>query len=596
MPGYHLTMDGGVEVAAFSRTMNSPLSIGRRQLGASVAGDDRRRVSREQATLRVFIDGAVVLESVGRGRTGWRRGEDGEWTWLRRDESVRLEHGDQIALDHTLNAPFITFRHHHPPTAQVAGPPPPPSLLQTPQPQPQPAAGPSSSAEVELPPPAASPPGGLSQLSGDELAVILRACGSADNGWLLACALARCCRALRESVREWRQNDATELSFVGWGFDDNTLRRGILAGGGGRRLLALNVARNAQLTDAAVGDLVEAAPRLERLTLSTCQMVRGPCLLTLARSAAALSLAHLDLSSCRFVGEEAVLAVTAACTNLTLLDLSHVALALTDRVLRQCGRTLTRLATVGLRTLSHSASSGMGDDGLRALADGCGATLTSIDLDFCNALTDHGLADVARRCTGLRRLSPRRAPGWRRRRALAHCPHLEHVDLSATHTAPAALVRVVAACRSLECLHVDTTRTLTAAGWHDLASEAPPRLRRLSAVLASGLDDACLADLADRCDALREVRLGTACAARRCPTCKVVTGATTSRPSNRVCTHPNLTGGALTRLRAEHPRLTVVGGPQDPDAAAAGSRGGGQGQRKRRRHADRDRDVAVIID
>jgi len=55
-------------------------------------------VSRAQCAIQVGMDGQAMLQSRGRGPTGWRQGYN-QWTWLRQGETRPLQSGDAISLD-----------------------------------------------------------------------------------------------------------------------------------------------------------------------------------------------------------------------------------------------------------------------------------------------------------------------------------------------------------------------------------------------------------------------------------------------------------------------------------------------------------------
>ena len=385
----------------------------------------------------------------------------------------------------------------------------------------------------------------FARLSADELAEILRLSGTRDNGWFLAAALMRCCRATCEAVRLWRAG-VTELSFAGCEqLDDAALSR--VSATCGPRLRAIDVANCARITDNSIAMLVGASHSLQRLKLSKCQGVGEDTLSSIAYGPCARALQRLDLSSCRYSSQKGVVSICEECHNLLHLDLSYCAVAIADNVLTTIARSpMPLLQALLLKASSGADAKGLTDDGIEALASSAaGRALTHLDVTHATRLTNESMRSLATHCHALRILSVHECTRISDAGVVLlaeGCAQLERLDLTRLQIGASSLAALSKGCPGLTSLTVDHCHGLDEAGWDRLSAEGPSRLEWLSAVWAGGLADPSLRRLVESCAplALRFLRLGPA------------------------HVHPEISPAAFEELKQTWAGrgLTIVGGPQ----------------------------------
>lgn len=150
-----------------------------------------------------------------------------------------------------------------------------------------------------------------------------------------------------------------------------------------------------QLRDIDLKCIATGNLQLEELKVRACKNLTDQGLKFLAKGAQRL--AALDISWCPLITDQALLALAEHATTLTSLDISSCR-EVTDLGVRRV------LQELELRVLSIGGCVKLTDETLSEIADSARWTIESLDLSYCEKITDVGIEALAEYCKLLKRL------------------------------------------------------------------------------------------------------------------------------------------------------------------------------------------------
>jgi hypothetical protein len=269
-------------------------------------------------------------------------------------------------------------------------------------------------------------------------------------------------------------------------------------------LHTLNIAKCFELTDAALRTVAKYFPNLTSLSLEGCRK----CTKDIVVLKNCSKLISLNLSNCDLKDEE-LIPVVLSLPGLTSIDLSWCE-NLTDKALSTLVKACRGLTTLKLRCCRQLTDAWIADFS-PFLGLGKQSSLTSLDLTECIMITDKGLSSLVKSCPALSVLE------------LRGCNHITDLGMNALsrncklltslnlgdckEIKEAGLLKVVNSCQRLTTLVLLRWEHLTDVGLEKIA-QSRPTLTSLSLFGCNQLTDAGLSQLAKACPGLRTLHVG----------------------------------------------------------------------------------------
>jgi hypothetical protein len=150
------------------------------------------------------------------------------------------------------------------------------------------------------------------------------------------------------------------------------------------------------LTDATLVQLARSCPRLTRISFQGCRMITDAGVVELARHCPRLT--YVDFTSCSSVGNAGLLALAKSCPKLETIFASRAG-AVADTLLTALGSNCRQLRVLSIASSSpFSGHRALTDAGVAALARGCRG-LQELSLRGASQLSPIGLAELGA-CVG----------------------------------------------------------------------------------------------------------------------------------------------------------------------------------------------------
>ncbi|KAH3743955.1 leucine Rich Repeat family protein [Pelomyxa schiedti] len=253
-------------------------------------------------------------------------------------------------------------------------------------------------------------------------------------------------------------------------------------------MVSLNLS-NCNVTEYCILQIAANCPRLTSLQLAWCINTTDACVTSICQHCTNLNV--LNLSYCQRVSDHSTLRIPRSLPNLCVLDISGC-IRVTDKTLLKIGQSYSHTGQVAgppsiLSCIDLSGLPLITDEGVSVLALGAAAKLAAVGLANCARLTEASVVALADKCgASLTSLN---------------------LDGSAAAATDRALQHVASWCTALQHLYASSCERLSDDGVLALARSpaCAPRLESLHLADCPGVTEKSVAALAHSCAALADL-------------------------------------------------------------------------------------------
>lgn len=265
-----------------------------------------------------------------------------------------------------------------------------------------------------------------------------------------------------------------------------------------KNLTYLYLSQCPYVQDAELRLILKSSSYLTRITLHGCRSITDKSMGKIAKHCTGLT--ELNLHGCTSITDEGIIGIASNCPALTNINLGECP-NITGACIMCVARYCPDLTKVNLSNTKVTNTA------FNALAKSC-PRLTTLKVNKCSQLTDKGIKEAIKHCTGLNKLNlgGTKVTGSGFGTALENCQQLTKLNLSeCREITDEGIIEIARCCPNLANLNIGSNKSITDGGLKYLPTLK--NLMVLSLDQCSLITNGSIGEIAKRCTNLRKLNL-----------------------------------------------------------------------------------------